>query len=552
MALGGSFELFLPVWTPGSYLVREHARHLRGFSAVDLDGDRPIPWRKTTKNRFRLEPRAGCQRVRVTYDVYCHELTVRTADLTSEHAFWNGACVYLWPVGATELLARMEVLLPRGWRFVTQLAHWQTGATVRIDPASLDALVDSPCLAGDLEILRFEAANTPHTWVLDGLAGVPIPESLVPDTQRIVEEAGALFGGELPYDHYHFLGLFTDAGRGGLEHDKSAALLAPRTTFKPRKNYENYLGLVAHELMHAWNGRRMRPAGLARYDYEGENYTSLLWVVEGMTSYYDDHLCLRARILTSERYLALVADNIATMQRTPGRLLHPLSAASFDAWIKFYRPDENSRNSSQSYYTSGALAAMCFDLKIRDLTNGRRSLDDAIADLYRRTASRSDGYREDDVLECLNRAAGTDLSALKRDLIDGPFDPPLSEFFAPLGLRLALGNSEAPHLGLQFRDEELRVSSVLSDGPAMLAGVAPGDEVLAVGRLRVTHANWSDVIQNVAAPEKALPLLVARRGKLEELVLHPTTTSRESVRIEPIPGASRARKRLREGWLWEG
>ena len=543
----GPIELFQPVWTPGSYVVREFARHLEGFGASDTAGDAPLAWHKTAKNRFLVDRSDGG--VRVSYSVYGHELSVRTADFTDDHAFWVGAAVCLWPVGLPNVGATFEIDLPAGWTLESPLRRVQ-GPMTRLVARDLDEVVDSPVLAGDLTVQQFEVLGVPHRFVFDGLAGVEPPASLITDTAAVITQAAAVFGGELPYQEYRLLSMFTDAGRGGLEHSACCTLLASRTTFLPAKSYHDFMGLVAHEHFHAWNIKRMRPRSLWSYDYERENYTDLLWVVEGMTAYYDDLLCLRAGVVGANRYFELVGEHVTAMHAAPGRLVHSLSAASFDAWIKLYRPDENSRNSTQSYYTHGALAMMCFDLTIRAATRGARSLDDAVTDLYRRTFIEARGYDTGDVITSLSTAAGKDMAELVGDLVDGPFDPDFDEIFAPFGLRLTTSGSGAPYFGLQFRGSELTISSVLRDSPAMRAGLSPGDELLALDGLRVRRANWASLVRNAWSGEgQTICVLIARRGRILERVVQPDAHPIETWRVEPVGDATPEQERLREAWL---
>ncbi len=541
-------ELFLPSWTPGSYLVRDYARHIETFTIRDADLEIDVPWRKSAKNRFLITAPESCRRLAISYSVYCRELSVRTADVTAEHAYWNGACLFVWPVGLENTTARIEVSLPTGWQMQTSLPIAHEDDLLVLEATGLDELVDSPCLAGTLDVQAFTACGRQHLFAFDGLAGLPVPTDLVPQTQRIIEEAVSIFGDPPPYDDYRFLSLFADVGRGGLEHLSSSTLLAPRTTFARQRDRENFMGLVAHEFFHVWNGKRMRPAELWDIDYERENYTPLLWVVEGWTAYYDDLLCLRAGVLDSQRYLAIVAENITNLQRFPGRLTHSIAEASFDAWIKLYRPDENSRNSSHSYYTSGALAAMCLDLLIRARTQGQQSLDDAIAHLFRETYGKSRGYTEEDVVACLSRAADEDLSTTVNELVHGPFDPNFEARFADVGLRLIGTASEAPFLGLQIKDR-MKVSSVLRDSPAALAGLSPDDELMGIAGLRVTSANWKKILEHAWQPDRPLTFLVSRRGCLTELEIVPVAHPHVQYRIELAKDAPPSSQQLGRAWL---
>ncbi len=546
----GGRELFLPVWTPGSYLIREYSRHVSGLKAADAGSGQAIAVSKVAKNRWRFDVPSSSRRIRVSWSVYGHELTVRTADLTEQHAFWNGACLFLWPVGAEGSRAGIEVLLPDGWKLASALCARETGpGRWHLLATDLDDLVDSPSLAGQLQTLDFEVLGKPHSYVLEGLDGITAPPSLLTDTRRVIEEAAKVFGGTLPYERYDFLSIFTDSGRGGLEHLASSVLLAPRTTFAPRKQYEDFVSLVAHEHFHLWNVKRMRPSSLWRFDYENENYTPLLWVAEGFTSYYDDHLCLRAGVITRDRYLEILAETITELRSIPGRLAHPLALASFDTWIKFYRPDEHTKNSSHSYYSSGSLAALCIDLKIRAATGGARSLDDALRELYRISFGSGRGYTHEDVLACIDRAAGQDLAAYVERLVNGPFDPDFAEVLAPFGVRLVKKpEGGAPYFGVQWKSDELVVQSVVVGDPAHAAGLAPGDELLAVEGLRVRPSTWKSVLENLGPPGRPLRLLIARRGRVLEKSIAPVATP-DSVKLELIAEPDERQRALRASWL---
>ena len=461
----GVVELFLATWTPGSYLVREYSRHLNDFRVAVLP---PGCWRKTAKNRFAIQVPDGTPRLQISYRVYCHELSVRTSDLTDQHAFLSGAELFLWPVGvAGDTPAELHLQTPESWDLQTSLPTRRGGPSeFTLSATGLDQLIDSPILAGRLDLLEFSALGKAHSFVLDGLEGIPVPACMVPDTVAIIEHAARIFGGSLPYEDYKFLCMFADKGRGGLEHLSSSALLAPRTTFQPRKQYQVFMGLVAHEFFHVWNVKRMRPAELWDFDYERENYTGLLWVAEGFTAYYDDHLCRRAGVLTPQEYLAIVANGITELHRTPGRHHQSLSEASFDAWIRLYRPDEHTRNSTLSYYGNGALAAMCLDLRIRAETQGDKSLDDAMQHLYEQTFGRGAGYTEHDVCQSLSHAAGCDLTGMVASLIHQALDPDFGEIFAAFGLEFTETVHDTPYLGVHFKARSTTIGSVIEGSPA--------------------------------------------------------------------------------------
>lgn len=543
------FELFLPTWTPGSYLVREYARHLGPVRAVEPRSGRALAVRKSSKNRYRVSGIQRGERVRIDYDVYAHELTVRTSDLTAEHAYWNHACVLLWPVGERRLGANVEVAMPRNWNLVGRLGPTIENGLARYALPDLDTAIDTPMLAGTFSTHEVLARGVRHVLALDGVDGARIEPRFLDDVKKIVEHAADVFDGTLPYRDYTFLCLFTDNGYGGLEHADSTTLLATRTALAGGKGYHEFLGLLAHELFHAWNVKRMRPAELWDYDYEVENLTPMLWLAEGWTAYYDDLICRRAKLISVDDYLAIVSKNLTAMWSGAGRFRQSLAESSFDAWIRYYRPDENTRNSTQNYYGNGAIAATVLDLTIRRATKGAKCLDDAIRSLYRETYGAGRGYRLDDVERCLSQAAGTDLAPLLASLTRGPLDPEFGELLAAFGLRLEPVDRDRPYLGFALESGATRVASVTDDSPAHAAGIAPGDEVIALDGLRASSDRWTDLVRSVVAVGRPLRVLVATRGVVRERVVTPSEMPRMGVRLVPVREVDEATAKLREGWL---
>ncbi len=549
-------DLFLPTWTPGSYLIREYARHLSRVVAADEASGSALPCAKVAKNRFRIELGAATRRIRVAYRVYAHDLSVRTADLTADHAYWNHACVLLWPVGRPELGARLTIVFPRGWDLACALPQVEaevsgipSSATARTLVADdMDRAFDSPCLVGRFRRVEWQVDGVPHSAALDGLAGVAPPPGLATHLASIVEHTRDVFAGALPYARYSFLCLFAADGQGGLEHGDSTTLLASRTAFASEKSYHEFLSLAAHELFHAWNVKRLRPVEFWRYDYEHETYTEFLWLIEGWTSYYDDLVCMRAGIVSRTDYLALVAKNVNAMLGAPGRLRLSLRESSFDAWIRLYRPDENTRNSSQNYYGNGAVAAMCLDLTIRRETAGARSLDDVMRSLYRGTYGAGRGYTLADVQQAVTSVAGDGPVAALSALVDDQLNPDLGALFASFGISVQARDTERPFLGVQFDNGSMRVGSVTADSPAHAAGIQPGDEVLAVADLRVDSGRWPDVFQAIARVDTPIEVLVARRGVITRCVAVPSR-SPGTIQLELDENASAEARALRDGWL---
>jgi len=548
----GSCDLFLPTWTPGSYLIREYSRHLSRVTAHDAVTGAALPVEKVAKNRFRVGGCAPDRRIVVAWTVYAHELSVRTADLTHEHAYWNHACLLLWPVGARAASARLHVEHPPEWEVACALprASVAPGATTLL-ASDLDAAMDAPALVAPLQQrLAFDVDGVPHEAVFDGLGPVAVPSRLAADLRAIVAQSQAVFGGPLPYASYLFQCLFTADGHGGLEHAASTTLLMGRAALASEAGYREFVSLAAHEHFHAWNVKRMRPAEFWDYDYERENCTQFLWLAEGWTAYYDDLLCLRAGVFTRKQYLETAAKNVQGMLAAPGRFRLSLRESSFDAWIRLYRPDENTRNSSQNYYGNGAVAAKCLDLWIRRATGGSASLDDVLRRLHAATFGAGRGYTIADVHAALTEVAGADAVAMLEALVADRLDPPLAELLAAFGLKLAFRDADRPYLGVHFEGAAMIVGSVSRGSPAYEAGVHPGDELLAVDSLRVDSARWAETWTAVAKVGKPVELLLARRGDVTRLVATPQA-SPGTAAIEVDAEAPSAAKALLAAWLPE-
>ena len=553
---GPDRQLFLPTWTPGSYLIREYARQL---GPVELVRDEPQPLircEKVGKNRFRLPESAG-EAFRVRYRVYAHELSVRTADVGDTHAYWNHACVLLWPVAADQHGARIEVEMPGHWTHACSLPsvvptappvdHRDT-RTICLVARDIDHAIDSPFLAGQLLRMDWDILGVPHTVVCSGLAGVAPPISLQQDITAIVQSAAAVFGGTLPYERYLFTCLFTDSGHGGLEHAESTTLLMSRTALHDRKGYLEFLSLAAHELFHAWNVKRMRPVEFWRYDYENENYTRLLWLIEGWTAYFDDLLTLRAGLSRRDEYLGTLAENLDRMRSSPGRFVLSLEESSHDAWIRLYRPDENTRNSSQNYYGNGAVAAACLDLRIRQLTRGQSSLETVIRRLFEQTLGAGRGYSRSDVEAVLADVAGRPAVQALASLVDGPLDPDLPGMFHSVGIQVVEEGAGSPFLGITFEGGGTSIASVQRGSAAHDSGLAPGDEILALQGLRVRAGNWKAVLSAVARVGQSLEVLYVRRGVIGTCRAVPSA-SQGTIRLSPSPDATAEQVALRETWL---
>jgi predicted metalloprotease with PDZ domain len=549
--LPASLVLFLPVWTPGSYLVREYARHLEALAA-----DPPCGATKLRKNAWRIDT-GGAPGAVVRYRVYANELTVRTSHVDETHAFLVGAALFLCVEGAEQLGAVVEIEGPPGWRVATSLppARDDGSGRPRFEAPDFDTLVDSPIELGLHREERFEVLGKAHRYVIWPAASASDADvrRLVDDTARILAEEARLFGGALPYDAYDVLLHLAPRGRGGLEHRASAALVAPPTSFATRDAYLDLLSLVAHECFHAWNIKRIRPAGLSPYRYQEECYTRLLWWFEGGTSYYDWRILVLAKLCTIEEYLDHLASEIAYLDLTPGRLVQTLEEASFDAWIKLYRPDENSPNSTVSYYRKGEVVCALLDVELRARTSGRVSLDHVLAALWAEHGVPERPVPEDAMQPLFERLAGCSLDDLFSAWIRSSSEIDCAPTLAHVGLALdrsTRADGPSCSLGVRLRADGARalVSTVTRDAAAARAGIDAGDELLGVNGARIEGASLEAALRGLS-PGATVDVVVAREGRLvtRRAMLDPPRPER--VKIVAQREASAAARAAFGAWL---
>lgn len=557
-----ALEIVFPVWTPGSYMVREYARNVEQLSASAHDDlgsqdGRPAALEHLDKHRWLISSPA-CEWVCVRYRLYAREMSVRTNWVERDFAFLTGAAAFPFVRGRQEQPIRVQLELPQQWSNVATSLTRKSGPTpqaVELWAENYNDLVDSPIVCGMLDVTPFEVGGKEHHLVNCG--GDDLWDSLraVADVERIVAEHQQ-FWGVVPYDRYYFLNLITESG-GGLEHDNSCVLMASRWAMRRRESYLNWLALVSHEFFHTWNVRRLRPRELMQYDYEREQYLSELWIAEGVTSYYDDLALVRCGLCTREEYLQRLSKNIANVQTAPGRSVQSLEDSSWDTWIKHYRPDENTPNARISYYIKGMLVAWLLDVEIQRATGRSRSLDEAVRLLWHeRLAS---GYSLADFSEIVDRVAGTPLSPWLSSCVSGceelDFEPALEWF----GLRFKTNDRPVKELADKTGDVWIGSDSTATDGrlwvrrvlrgsPSDVAGLNVDDELIALDGYRVDPASWPDRL-GLYRPGDAVPLTVSRRGKLIELPLRLGRKPALSWQLEVSPTASLAAEENLRIWL---
>jgi predicted metalloprotease with PDZ domain len=579
-------ELMMPVWTPGSYVVREFSRNVEALAASGTETDSaPLAVSKTAKNRWRVET-GGRPRIVVRYRVYCHEMSVRTNFVDASFALLNGAATFLTPVGEGQRPHEVAVVPPPGWRqVVTPLPGTPTSTgtgTHTFRAADYDTLVDSPIYAGNAEIHEMEVAGRKHLLVDEGGEGVWNGAKAVAGLEKLVAEEIA-FWGFAPYPRYIFFNLLTEEG-GGLEHKDSTVLMSSRFRARTREGMIDWLGLAGHEMFHAWNVKRLRPVELDHFDYEHEAYTESLWVAEGLTSYYDDLLIARAGLMRRDEYLKRLSKQIDALETSPGRLVQPLSAASFDAWIKYYRKDENFANSGVSYYTKGAVVGFLLDAEIRHATGGTKSLDDAMRLAYQRYSGER-GYTPAELRKTLEEVAGTDLGPFWTQAVDSAADLDYQRALDWFGLRFgeyrdekdekeggprgagaaaAISTAAGPvkdaaeeapkepagDLGIDTEVEKGRlVVTVVRRGTAgYQAGINAGDEILAIDDYRVPPEGFKERLKAYRPGDQAT-FLVARRERLTRLPVIFGEKPPRKWKLEPDPKATPEQKQHLADWL---
>ncbi|WP_118184956.1 M61 family metallopeptidase [Paraburkholderia phosphatilytica] len=562
-------RFMLPVWIPGSYMIREFARNivtLRAFS----DAGRKVRVTKTDKQSWQAAPVKGALTLR--YEVYAWDLSVRAAHLDDTTGFFNGTSVFLAVAGHEDARCIVDIQKPagaqfRGWRVATALP--EARGTKRYgfglyEARDYDELADHPVTLGEFALATFKAHGVPHDIVISGRVVSLDMERLAADLKKICEAQIALFepkSKKAPVDRYVFMTLAVSDGYGGLEHRASTALICNRTDLPVQgrtqltEGYRTYLGLCSHEYFHTWNVKRIKPATFAPYDLTQENYTSLLWLFEGFTSYYDDLILVRSGRITTEDYFGLLGKTVGGVLRGSGRLKQTVAESSFDAWVKYYRQDENAANAIVSYYTKGSLVALAFDLTIRAQTGNRKSLDDVMRLLWQRFGrdfyrGKPVGIAEGEVEALFAEATGADLSALFADGVHGTKDLPLETLLEPFGVSLKadIDPNGKPSLGARMRaGADCTLAAVHEGSAAQKAGLSAGDVLIALDGLRINGGNLDALLARYLPGDK-VEIHAFRRDELRvaQVKLDGPDVQRYKFAITDTRAAAR---KARDAWL---
>jgi predicted metalloprotease with PDZ domain len=552
----------LPAWIPGSYLIRDFARQIETLHVRNAQGR--VAVHKTDNHTWQCAPSRSA--LTIDYTVYAWDLSVRGAHFDESHAFFNGCSIFLAVHGQESQPCLMELCAPQhtsNWQVYTSMPS----AAGQPDAAPLrgfgcyyapnyDALIDHPVEIGTPQCISFEAHGATHDLVFTGVAPQLDLDRIATDARKICEAQIALFepkAKQAPFldsaERYVFLTTILGDGYGGLEHRASTALMTARQDLPMRhcpvpEGYTRFLGLVSHEYFHTWNVKRIKPAAFAPYDLSRPNHTELLWVFEGFTSYYDDLMLLRAGVIDEPAYLKLVGRTLDQVMRAGGRLKQSVAESSFDAWTRYYKPDENSPNALVSYYTKGALVALGLDLEIRRQSGDTRSLDDVMRSLWRRYGrdfyqGRPRGVAEGDMPALIRAATGADVTDFIARHALGREDVPLKSALARAGIELsAQPEHTRPTLDVRTQADPagLRLATVYEQGPAHRAGLSAGDLLIAADGLRIADAAGLDRLLDARRPGERLALHVFRRDELRQYTVRlgkPAALRHQLKRVAP-------------------
>lgn len=512
-------DVKMPVWAPGSYLVREFAKSVEGFSASA--GGKSAKFEKVRKNAWRIYS-AKASTIKIKYRVYAFETSVRTAFIDESHAFLSSTGIFMYPDGLLNLPSSVKIKPYKTWSKVSTGLEPVAGKAFTYTAANFDILFDSPLEVGNQDVFDFTAAGVKHEVAMYG-GGNYDKGKLKVDMAKVVEQATAIYG-ENPNKHYTFIVHNFSTGGGGLEHLNSTVLGASKDAYNTEKGYKGFLELVAHEYHHLWNVKRLRPVALGPFDYDNENYTTNLWVAEGFTSYFENKFMLRAGFKTQLETAQALATNIATVSNTPGSKVQSAAEASYDAWIKNYRPNENSGNTSISYYSKGEVIGTLMDLEIANATKGAKSLDNVMHDMYQAYYKKlGRGYTDAEFKAMVEKVSGISFTGFWKKYVNGTDAIEYQKYFGYAGITVKDENAGAnlPYLGVASKKVEgkMVVSSVSRNSAAWDGGLNFNDVLVSVDGLPIDSALEKMPVIASHKVGDVITVLVKRDGVTKELKL---------------------------------
>jgi predicted metalloprotease with PDZ domain len=502
----------MPSWAPGSYLMREFAKSVDRVKAKINDIE--IPVTKTDKGTWQVTGVKG-KKVDFEYDVYAFELSVRTSFIDEDQAFLHNTSIFMLVEEQKNEAGSISIVKPETWRTISTSLKKDGQKFLFSD---YDDLGDSPIQIGNHEVFNFEVRGVPHEVAMVGIHNADI-KKLKNDMQRICEIMTDIVD-EHPCEKYVFFVQNVESGGGGLEHKNSCTVMMPRWSYTNSGKYNSFLGLVAHEYFHLWNVKRIRPAALGPFDYKNENYTNLLWVAEGITSYYDELAMYTFGYRDKNSYLSQLASYVTRVENTPGTYVQTLSESSWDAWLKSYRPNENSSNTGISYYSKGLVVAMLLDAEIIGATLGKKNLNDLMQFLYKEYAVKLNrGFTDLEFQQAVNKVAGKNLDAFMDKYVYGLDMPAYSEIMRKVNVDVSIENRLNQTIGLRTKIENGRtiVSSINSKSVAYSAGINVNDEIIAVNGVRIN--NDVDEVVSTQSQKNGINILLNRSGLIKTINL---------------------------------
>lgn len=533
----------MPVWTPGSYLVREFAKNVESFKVSSNKA--PVAFEKVRKNAWKINTK-GKKSVTVSYRVYSFEISVRTNFVDASHAFLSPAGTFMFVDGNLAEPSTVTIIPFKTWTKVSTGLPPVEGKVFTYYAQNFDWLFDSPIEVGNQDVFGFNAAGVKYEVAMVG-GGNYDKEKLKVDMAKIVEEETAVFG-ENPNQYYLFIVHNYQNGGGGLEHQNSTVLGASRNGYQNPSSYKSFLSLVAHEHFHLWNVKRLRPIALGPFDYDNENYTTDLWIAEGFTAYYDNLIVERAKYYSPDDLLNILQSDINAIYNSQGNKVQPLSQASFDAWIKYYRPNENSGNTTVSYYNKGSLIAAMLDLAIINHSRGVQSLDDAMKYAYNEFYKKKGrGYTDAEMKAVFEKFAGENLDQFYADYINGTAQLDFNKYLNYAGLKLVDRTPilPQPYLGVVMGSDN-KISSVSRGTAAWNDGLNVNDEVLAINGERV-----KDILGYISNTKigDVLDFMINRDGLIKNIKVTVKAAPNKTWQIQPIDHPNQQQKAVLEKWL---
>lgn len=540
-------DVKMPVWAPGSYLVREFSKNVEDFKATSAG--KPLRFEKVRKNTWRVY--GASKAIQVNYRVYANEVSVRTAFIDNTHAFLSSTGIFMYPEGYLKSPSTVKVIPFEGWSKVSTSLEPVSGKPFTYTASDFDILFDSPLEVGNQDVFEFTAAGVRHEVVMYG-GGNYDKERLKVDMAKIVEQATAIYG-ENPNKHYTFIVHNFLRGGGGLEHLSSTVLGASHDQYGTARGYNGFLSLVAHEYHHLWNVKRLRPVALGPFDYDNENYTTNLWIAEGFTAYYENKFMLRAGFTSPDEFVGNLVSSLATVENTPGTRQQSAALSSYDAWIKYYRPNENSNNTGVSYYSKGEVIGTLMDLAIANATQGTKSLDDVMKAMYLQCKTLKRGYTDAEFRAMVEKISGKSFTDFWAKYVNGTEPVDYRTFFGYAGLDVKNVNEgkQVPYLGIATgrKEGKIYINAVSRNSAAWTNGLNVNDEVVAVDDVpaeasvekmaQVTGKKVNDIVK----------LTVIRDGVTKTFSVPLKASPNIALEASVNPAATAAQKAVLKKWM---